>query len=82
MAIKRKRAIGPRDRRRQKGQGLTGNLFKTGINLGSNFFKFTIGQKIVEEGIKNAPNIYSAGVNRLSNNKLKRALESTWRIKL
>ena len=55
---------------------MIGSLLKTGMKYGSQFLNPAIGKKIAEEGIKNVPNIYSAGVNRISNKKIKRALES------
>ena len=55
---------------------MIGSLLKTGMKYGLQFLNPAIGKKIAEEGIKNVPNIYSAGVNRISNKKIKRALES------
>ena len=62
VTIKKKKTIGPHNRRKQKGKGMIGNLFKTGVKLGSRVFNSSIGKKIAEEGIKNVPNIYLAGV--------------------
>ena len=76
MTIKRKRAIGPRKRCKQRGKRMIENLFKTGVNLGSRFLNSAIGRKIAEEGIKSVSNIYSAGVDKISNRKIQRALES------
>ena len=55
---------------------MIGNFFKSGIKYGLKFLNSAIGQKIAEEGIKNVPNIYSTGVNKISNKKIKRVLES------
>ena len=55
---------------------MIGNVFKTGVNVHLWFLNTAIGRKIAEEGIKNVPNIYSAGVDKISNRKIKRALES------
>ena len=55
---------------------MVGNLLKSGLKIESKLFKYAIGQKIIDEGIKNAPYIYSAGVKRVSNKKIKMALES------
>ena len=76
VTVRRKRAIGPRRQRRQQGAGMISSLLNTGLKLGSKFLNSAIGQKIAEEGIKQVPNIYSAGVNRISNQRLKKALES------
>ena len=77
VTIKRKKTIGPCNRCKQKGKGMIGNLFKTAVKLGiSEIFNSSIGKKIPEEGIKKAPNIYLAGVKKISNKKIKKALES------
>ena len=76
ITVKRKRAIGPRRQRRQKGGEMISSLFNTGLKFGSKFLNSAIGQKIAEEGIKQVPNIYNPGVNRVSKQKLKRALKS------
>ena len=55
---------------------MIGNVFKTGANVHLRFLNSAIGRKIAEEGIKNVPNIYSAGVDKISNRKIKGALES------
>ena len=52
------------------------NLLKTGVNLGSKFLGSAFGQKIAKEGIKNIPSAHNTGVERISNKKIKRALES------
>ena len=49
VTIKRKRTIGPRNRRKHRGQGMIGNLFKTGVNLGSRFFNSAIGKKSLKK---------------------------------
>ena len=67
MTLKRNRTIGPRRQRKQRGRRMIGSLLKTGMKYGSQFLNSVFGKKIAEEGIKNVPNIYSAGVNRTSN---------------
>ena len=71
----RTRTIGRGRSRQQRGMGMVRNLLKSGLNIGSKLYKDAVGQKIIEDGIKNACNIYSAGVKRVSNKKLLRALE-------
>ena len=76
ITVRKTRAIGPRRQRRQRGAGMISSLFNMGLKFGSKFLNSAIGQKIAEEGIKQVPNIYNAGENRVSNQMLKRALES------
>ena len=59
IAVRRKRTIRPRSQRRLTGSGI--------LKYSSKFLNPAIGQNIAEEGIKNVSNIYSAGVNRISN---------------
>ena len=35
LTIKRKRTIGPQNRRRQRGKDMIGNILKTGVKIGS-----------------------------------------------
>ena len=51
------------------------NMLKPSPNIDSWLFKLALGQKIIEERIKQTLNIYNAGVNKISNKK-KKALES------
>ena len=76
VRVARTRTIGPGRCRQQRGRGMVGHLLKSGLKIGSKLFKLAVGQKIIEGGIKNAPNIYSTGVKRVSNKRIKRALES------
>ena len=71
----RTRTIGRGRCRRRRGIGMVRNLLKSELNKNSKLYKSAIGQKIIEEGIKNARYIYSAGVKRVSNKKPLRALE-------
>ena len=50
--------MGSQRQRRRKGHSTT--------------FKLALGQKIIEEGIKQTPNIYKAGVNKISNKEMKK----------
>ena len=91
VTTKRTRRIGPRNRRTRKAQkggsmlrelakwgaklGAK-TLFKTGISAGSKALSSEIGKKLIDEGIKNAPNIYKFGTSKIKNNNLKKALES------
>ena len=43
------------------------NMLKPSPNIDSWLFKLALGQKIIEERIKQTLNIYNAGVNKISN---------------
>lgn len=74
VTIKRTRANRPQQqqkRKKQKGAELLGSAF----NLGSRLFNSTFGKKLIEERIEHTLDIYNAGVKKVQNKKLKRALE-------
>ena len=52
------------------------NLFKRGISAGSKALSSEIGKKLIDEGIKHAPDICRFGTSKLRNKDLKRALKS------
>ena len=83
---KRARTIAPRQQRKQKqrGSGLSSSAFKLGsrllkpsnvikgIDIGSKVHNSALGKKIIEKGIKPTTEIYSAGVKRIKNDKIKK----------
>ena len=46
------------------------------MKCGSKFLNSAIEKKIAKERTKNVPNIYNAGVKTISNQKIRKALES------
>ena len=52
------------------------NLFKKGVSAGTKGLSSEIGKSLIDEGIKNVPNLYKFGTSKIENKKLKRALES------
>ena len=72
IRVARRRKIGPRRQITQKGGRMVNNLLKSGINIGSKLFRSALGQKIIQEGIEQTPNIYKTGVNKISNEKIKK----------
>ena len=52
------------------------DLFKKGLDVGSRALTSEIGQKLLEEGIKHAPELYEIGTSKIKNNNLKKILES------
>ena len=51
-------------------------LFQKGLDVGSWALTSEIGQKLINEGIKHAPELYKIGTSKIKNNNLKKALES------
>ena len=76
ITFRRTRTIGRQKQRRQREVGMISGLFTTGLKFGSKFLNSAIRQKIAEDGIKQIPHNYNTGVSRVSNQILKRALES------
>ena len=92
MTVKWTRQIGPRNKRRcktQKGGNLLGTLaklgrkaltstgfLKKGLGVGVKTLNSDIGKKLVDEGIKHAPELYRVGTSKIKNKNVKRALES------
>ena len=90
--IKKVQKIGLRQRRKtQKGGSIIENIVKLGTKLGSKFgpelFKRGIstgtrvlnselGQKLIDEGIMQAPNLYRLRTSKIKNINVKKALES------
>ena len=89
VTIRRNRTIGPRRQRKRKtqqGAGLLGCVFNLGKNLitsgilaigldmGSKAINSEIGKKLIDDGIKYAPELYKYCKNRVKNKTLKRAL--------
>ena len=91
VTIRRNQAIGlrrQRKRKTQKGARLLGNVLSLGKNLltsetltkglnkGSRAINSGIGKKLINEGIKHAPELYKYGKSGMTNKTLKKALES------
>ena len=55
---------------------MIGSLLKSGLNISSQLCKSALGQKIIEDGIKQMPNINKAGVVKISSKKIKKGLKS------
>ena len=51
---------------------MIGSLLKSGLNMSFHIFKSALGQKIIEDGIKQTPNINKEGVIKISNKKIKK----------
>ena len=54
---------------------LTSGTLAKGLDMGSKAINSEIGKKLIDEGIKHAPELYKYGNNRVKNKTLKRALE-------
>ena len=92
ITVKEARKIGPRQQRTQKGGSIIGNIVKLGPKLGTSGFpkgvfrkgvsagrkalSSDLGQKLINEGIKQAPNLYSFGASKVKNKNVRKALES------
>ena len=92
VIIKRAQQIGPRRQRKRKtlkGGSLLGNivnlgakaltstvLLKKSLDIGSKAISSEIGKKIIDEGIKHAPDLYKFGTSKIKNKNLKRAFDS------
>ena len=63
-------------RRAQTGRGLVGNLAKLGLNICSKAINSVFGEKLIDEGIKQIPNIYKYGISKIKNKSVQRALNS------
>ena len=86
VSVKRARVIGPnqQQKREQRGSGLLSSASKLGsrlftpgyitkdIDIGSTFLNSALGRNKIEEGIKEIPAIYNAGVKRIENEKIKK----------
>ena len=51
-------------------------LLKKGLDIGSKAISSEIGKKIIDEGIKHAPDLHKFGTSKIKNINLKRALDS------
>ena len=52
------------------------NLFKKGLDVGSRAITSEISTKLIDEGIKHAPELYKIGTSKIKNKNLKKPLES------
>ena len=92
VTVRRARPIGPRNKRKRKTQtggsifgtiarlgtkALTSTgLLKKGLGVGARAINSEVGKKLVDEGIKHAPESYSLGTSKRRNKNMKKALES------
>ena len=92
VIIKRAQEIGPRRQRKRKtlkGSSLLGNivnlgakvltstvLLKKSLDIGSKAISSEIGKKIIDDGLKHAPDLYKFGTSKIKNKNLKRAFDS------
>ena len=58
------------------GSGLGSNLVKAGLDLGSKASSSEFGEKLINKGIDNIPNIFKFGVSKIKNKNAQRALNS------
>ena len=53
------------------------NLFKKGLDVSSRAITSEISKKLIDEGIKHAPELYKIGTSKIKNKNLKKALDLT-----
>ena len=51
-------------------------FFKTGLNAGSKALSSKIGKKLIDAGIKHAPELYTLGASTIRNENVRAALDS------
>ena len=51
-------------------------FFKTGLNAGSKALSSKIGKKLIDAGIKHAPELYALGASTIRNENVRAALDS------
>ena len=54
-----------KQKRRQTGSGLGGDLTKMEIQMGSKALNSSIGRKLINKGIDNIPNIFKSGASKI-----------------
>ena len=77
--LDRARRIRKKSRKLQSietGCGLVGNLVKLGLNMGLKAINSAFCKKLINEGIKQIPNIYKYGTLKIKNKNIQRALNS------
>ena len=77
--LDRARRIRKKSRKLQSietGCGLVGNLVKLGLNMGLKAINSVFCKKLINEGIKQIPNIYKYGTLKIKNKNIQRALNS------
>ena len=52
------------------------SLFKTGLNARSKAISSEIGEKLIDEGIKRAPELWRLGTSKIRNKNVRNALNS------
>ena len=65
-----------KQKRRQPGSGLGGDLTKMEIQMGSKALNSSIGRKLINKGIDNIPNIFKFGASKIKNKNVQKALQS------
>ena len=66
-----------RQRLSQTGRGLVGDLAKLGIRMGSKAINSAFGKKIIDEGIKQVPNLYKYGTYKIKNKNIRKVFDSS-----
>ena len=56
--------------------GFGKGLFRKGVSAGTKAISSDLGQKLVDEGIKQAPNLCKLGASKIKNKSVRKALES------
>ena len=64
------------DRVSQIGSGISTDLLKTGLDLGSKALGSEFGKRLINKGIDNIPNLFKFGASKVKNKNFKKALES------
>ena len=52
-------------------------ILKKGLGIGVKALNSELGKKLVDEGIKHAPELYTLGTSKTKNQSVKRAMESS-----
>ena len=55
---------------------MSSGALKKGLDIGSKSITSEIGKKVIDEGIKHAPELYNYGTKKIKNKNLRKALES------
>ena len=56
-------------------RGLVGDLAKLGIRMGSKAINSAFGKKIIDEGIKQVPNLYKYGTYKIKNKNVRKVFD-------
>ena len=72
----RARRIKKKFRRLQSGRGLASTLANLGLKMGSKAINSVLGQKLIDKGIENIPNLVRYGSSKIKNKNVQQALDS------